>query len=198
MSKNNDSLPFNLRKGWVTSNDVAKLSDKGDAKSEVLEANTVSKCKNSLKRLPSEIYEEYIVSLDLKRYKNGPPRFPYDEFVNIVADFEGGNMRDDDVMLLDPEVFAEVRQPNRNKESFCRMLKWLTDVAKDPCHPSVISLPEISEWKSRSDEVLWKHVLLAREAISLKRHEDMVTEPPNWQVYEVAKVISVPLSDFCI
>lgn len=187
-----DSLPFNLTMGVDTSSNVAKLCDEGDAKSEVSEADIDKNCSISLKRLHNEVNEEYSISLDLKRKKNVPGS-PDDEFVSVVADSEGGNMRnDDDVMLLDPDIYRkEVHWPNRNKEPFCRMLDWLTGVAKDPCHPAVNSLPEKSKWKSHGNEELWKQVLLARHAISLKKHDDVATQPPNWQVYEVTVVISL-------
>lgn len=187
-----DSLPFNLTMGVDNSSNVAKLCDEGDAKSEVSEAGIDKNCNISLKRLHNEVSEEYSVSLDLKRKKNVPGS-PDDEFVSVVADSEGGNMRnDDDVMLLDPDIYRkEVHRPNRNKEPSCRMLDWLTGVARDPCHPAVNSLPEKSKWKSHGNEEFWKQVLLVREAISLKKHDDVATQPPNWQVYEVTVVISL-------
>ncbi|OWM88193.1 AT-rich interactive domain-containing protein 1 [Punica granatum] len=176
-----DSLPFDSRKGVITSAGGDNLCDEGDAKSEVLEADIDKKCNSPSKRVHNEISEEYLVSSVPKRKKNVASS-PDDEFVSVVADSEGGNMRrDDDVILLDPEVYRkEVRRP-RKRDPFCRMLDWLNGVAKDPCHPAVGSLPERSKWKSQGSEELWKQVLLAREAISIKRHDDVASEPPNWQ-----------------
>jgi hypothetical protein len=51
----------------------------------------------------------------------------------------------------------------------------------NPCDPAVGSLPEWSKWKSHGKEEMWKQVLLAREAIFLKRQLDSTAE--QWQVY---------------
>lgn len=185
-----DSLPFDVGKGVVTSPGVAKLCNELDANNELSEADINKKCNSSSKRLHFEINDDYFVSLNLKRKKNAPES-PDDGFVSMVGDSEGGNMSNgEDTVLLDSEVFRkDLLRPNRNREPFSKMLDWLTAVAKDPCHPAVNSLPKRSKWKSHGNEEFWKQVLLAREAISLKRHDDVATEPPNWQVYEIVEVI---------
>lgn len=183
-----DSLQFSLRNEAVTSAGVAKLRDEG----EVSEADIDRNLSPSLKRLHKEIHEEYSVSTDLKKKKNVPASAD-DEFVSAVAYSEGGNTRDDvDVMMLDPDVsMTEECRSIKNEEPLHRMLHWLTGVAKDPCHPAVDSLPERSKWKSHGNEESWKQVLLARAAISLKRHDDVATEQSYWQVREATGVISL-------
>ncbi|KAK4758247.1 hypothetical protein SAY87_019548 [Trapa incisa] len=176
------SIPFDLGKGVVTSPGVAKLCDDVDATSEVSETDINKKSNSSSKRLRPVNNHEYFVSSHLKRTKNASES-PDDEFVGVVVDSDGGNVRNgDDTILLDSETSRkDLCQSNRNGEPFSKMLNWLNAVAKDPCHPKVNSLPERSKWSSYGIGEFWKQVIFARETISLKRHDHVVTEPPNWQ-----------------
>ncbi|KAK4788592.1 hypothetical protein SAY86_019911 [Trapa natans] len=177
-----DSVPFNGRKGVVTSPGVANLCNDVDATSDVSETDIDKKSNSPSKRPRTVIDNEYSANLNLKRKKNAHGS-PDDEFVSVVADSEGGNMRNgNDTVLLVLEASRKgLCWSNKNGEPFAKMLDWLTAVAKDPCHPSVKSLPERSKWKSHGNEEFWKQVILAREAISLKRQDHVVTKPPNWQ-----------------
>ncbi|KAG6725447.1 hypothetical protein I3842_02G032800 [Carya illinoinensis] len=100
------------------------------------------------------------------------------EVNSLVAEQDGGkrcDIDDDDVVILDPGRFCV----KRKRESLCGMLSWITGVAKNPCDRAVGSLPECSKWKSHGKEEMWKQVLLAREAIFLKRQVDSSAD--QWQ-----------------
>ena len=72
----------------------------------------------------------------------------------------------------------------RKRECNHRMLDWVIKVAKNPCDPEVGSLPEKPKWRCYGTEHLWKQVLLAREAIFLKRNAGISSEQSNsyWSV----------------
>ncbi|XP_052193245.1 AT-rich interactive domain-containing protein 1 isoform X2 [Diospyros lotus] len=57
----------------------------------------------------------------------------------------------------------------RKRDCHQRMLDWIVEIAKNPCDPEVGSLPERSKWKCYGSEQQWKQVLLAREAMTIKR-----------------------------
>ncbi|KAM2647491.1 hypothetical protein TB1_000731 [Malus domestica] len=88
---------------------------------------------------------------------------------------------DEHVMILDASTVEE-KSPfcEAKQESLC-MLNWVKMIAKDPCDPSVGSLPERSKWKFFGKEENWMQVLQAREAIFLKRNADSGPEQSNWQ-----------------
>lgn len=80
---------------------------------------------------------------------------------------------DDDgkVEELDLTTFKKsLPSRKRKQESICRMLNWVTGIARNPSDPAVGSLPEVLKWKSYGSEEFWKQVLLAREALFLKRN----------------------------
>ncbi|CAN4111567.1 unnamed protein product [Withania somnifera] len=64
----------------------------------------------------------------------------------------------------------------RKQESYLDMLKWVTELAKDPCDPSVGHLPERSKWKAYGNEVVWKVVLLLRDEMLLDGNVDTRTQ----------------------
>ncbi|XP_021969632.1 AT-rich interactive domain-containing protein 1 [Helianthus annuus] len=61
----------------------------------------------------------------------------------------------------------------RKKESCLPLLDWVKSVAKDPCDPVIGSLPESYKWKAYGSEHVWKQVLMAKEAMSLKVNVDV-------------------------
>ncbi|KAH7849241.1 hypothetical protein Vadar_015088 [Vaccinium darrowii] len=79
---------------------------------------------------------------------------------------------------------VEVSDRKRKRECHQQMLKWVVQVAKNPCNPEVGSLPERSKWKCYGTDQLWKQVLLAREAIFPRRHADVTNDQANsyWMV----------------
>ncbi|XP_062090364.1 AT-rich interactive domain-containing protein 1 [Humulus lupulus] len=77
------------------------------------------------------------------------------------------------------EVNGDVDEVSR--ESLRGILGWISRIAKDPGDPVFGSLPEPPKWKSHDNGEIWKQVLLAREAIFLKRNVDLGPEQSNWQ-----------------
>ncbi|KAI7758413.1 hypothetical protein M8C21_013101 [Ambrosia artemisiifolia] len=56
----------------------------------------------------------------------------------------------------------------RKKECYLPMLDWVKRAASNPCDPAIGSLPESSKWKGYGSEHVWKQVLRAKGAMSLK------------------------------
>ncbi|XP_058223357.1 AT-rich interactive domain-containing protein 1-like [Rhododendron vialii] len=85
----------------------------------------------------------------------------------------------EECMISGSSVFS-----NRKRKRGCRwrMLDWVVEVAKNPCDPEVVSLPERPDWKQYGREQLWKQVLLARHAMFLKRNGNRSPEQKisNW------------------
>lgn len=107
--------------------------------------------------------------------------FENDEIEGVVTRLDGGS-KCDDVVILDATNAEEGSFcRKRKRESLCGLLNWVVGVAKDPCDPAVGSVPEWSVWKSHGKEEMWKQVLLAREAIFLKRQVESSAD--QWQVY---------------
>jgi hypothetical protein len=126
--------------------------------------------------------DEKKACLDSSESSNGK-LYEYDEVKSAAAELDDGKKCDDeDVVILDPANIEEERFcGKRKRESLSGMWNWVTRVAMNPCDPAVGSLPEWSKWKSHGKEEMWKQVLLAREAIFLKRQLDSTAE--QWQVY---------------
>ncbi|KAJ8748897.1 hypothetical protein K2173_013330 [Erythroxylum novogranatense] len=72
------------------------------------------------------------------------------------------------------EEFSSSRK--RKRESMYKILNWITGIARDPCDPEVVPIPESSKWNSFGNEEFWKQVLLLREALFLKRNVDSGAE----------------------
>ena len=70
----------------------------------------------------------------------------------------------------------------RKRDSMSDLLTWVTGVALNPCDPEVGSIPEKLKWKAYGPEVVWKQVLLLREAAFLKRSFESSSEQQYWQV----------------
>ncbi|KAE7999478.1 hypothetical protein FH972_003902 [Carpinus fangiana] len=118
--------------------------------------------------------------LDSSEGSNGGKSHEYDEVKSAAVELDGGkNCDDEDVVILDPANIEERFCGKRKRDSLCGMRNWVAGVAMNPCDPAVGSLPEWSKWKSHGKEEMWKQVLLAREAIFLKRQVDSSGE--QWQ-----------------
>lgn len=115
--------------------------------------------------------------------RDGGKSCDIDEKKDVVMGLDGGRRCDDDeddVVILEPaNVKEESFCRKRKRDSFCGLLNWVLGVAKDPCDPEVGSLPERSMWKSHGKEEAWKQVLMAREAIFLKRQVELSAD--QWQ-----------------
>ncbi|XP_024024062.1 AT-rich interactive domain-containing protein 1 isoform X2 [Morus notabilis] len=99
----------------------------------------------------------------------------------------GGDDNGDCVLELDGEKGSDensnlgLKDGDRDSSSFTGILDWIMVVARDPCDPGVGSLPEPLKWKYHDNQEIWKQVLLAREAIFLKRNLDSGSEHSTWQ-----------------
>ncbi|KAK9056167.1 hypothetical protein SSX86_027256 [Deinandra increscens subsp. villosa] len=69
----------------------------------------------------------------------------------------------------------------RKKECYLPMLDWVKRVAINPCDPEIGSLPERSKWKGYGNGHVWKQVLMAKEAMSLKVNADSNAKQSIWQ-----------------
>ncbi|KAF3629656.1 hypothetical protein T459_21822 [Capsicum annuum] len=96
------------------------------------------------------------------------------------GDVQGGK---DDVGLA---KFSLVEEDGitrkRKREFYLDMLKWVTELAKDPCDPAIGHLPERSKWKSYGNEVVWKKVLLLRDEMLSAHNVDTSTQFSVWQL----------------
>ncbi|XP_048234140.1 AT-rich interactive domain-containing protein 1 isoform X2 [Ricinus communis] len=111
-----------------------------------------------------------------------------DEEKSVVVEMDGSKEcdhgDDNDAMMLDSDAVKEsASSRKRKRESLCKMLKWITGIARNPCDDVVASLPEWSKWDSYGNEELWKLVLLARESLFLKRNVDASAEQSSGQKY---------------
>ncbi|KAG8653543.1 hypothetical protein MANES_05G032600v8 [Manihot esculenta] len=92
------------------------------------------------------------------------------------------NVDENEVMVLDSDAVEEfILGRKRKRESMCRVVNWITGIARNPCDCVVDSLPERSKWDSYGNGELWKQVLLVREALFLKRHVDSSAEKSTCQ-----------------
>ncbi|CAA0842563.1 AT-rich interactive domain-containing protein 1 [Striga hermonthica] len=69
----------------------------------------------------------------------------------------------------------------RKRECYLSMLSWIREVAKDPCDFAVEPMPERHKWKCYGAEIPWKKILLAREAMLLKKNVDASSQQSIWQ-----------------
>ncbi|KAG5607005.1 hypothetical protein H5410_028497 [Solanum commersonii] len=70
----------------------------------------------------------------------------------------------------------------RKRESYLDMVKWVSEVAKNPCDLAIGTLPERSKWKDYGTEVVWKQVLLLRDEMLLKKDVDPRAQQSVWQI----------------
>ncbi|KAL2536446.1 AT-rich interactive domain-containing protein 1 [Forsythia ovata] len=96
-----------------------------------------------------------------------------------ISEVVGGN--GDDVEMNSGVVNKDPTSTKRKRGCYLRMLKWINEVAKDPCDPVIGSLPERYKWKYYGCEELWKQVLLVREAMLWERMVDSSGQQTNWQ-----------------
>lgn len=107
------------------------------------------------------------------------------EEVRLFVESDDGNKCIDEgenVVILDSNVANEVNFSRKRKRgSLWGCLNWITETAKNPCDPVIGTLPEWSKWKSHGNDEFWKQVLLAREAMFIKRQGDSSAEQSIWQ-----------------
>lgn len=85
-------------------------------------------------------------------------------------------------MHVDSSMFKEeVSIHERKNDCLSKILCWMANVAKDPTDPVIGTIPESSRWALSGNDNFWKQVLLAREALFLKRDQVSSTEQSIWQ-----------------
>ncbi|XP_051147115.1 AT-rich interactive domain-containing protein 2-like [Andrographis paniculata] len=100
--------------------------------------------------------------------------------VVLCGDEEMGNAKDEDGKLGHTEDVEGSGKDDggpcrkRKRECCLGVLKWLHNVAKDPCSRDVGTMPEMQKWKSYGSEVQWKQILMAREAVLVKKIDQSV------------------------
>lgn len=100
---------------------------------------------------------------------------------DAVKEIQGSKITDKRVEKMMRLEFGgqECSSPGKRKrECPLETLKWLSEVAKDPCDPSIGHLPERSKWGSYGSEEPWKQILLFRAS---RTNTDSACEK-NWQV----------------
>lgn len=159
---------------------VAKEAQIGDGKGSVVKL----------------VYIKYLDTLDkwLQKVKlQGYSESEFKGFLSEIKDDQNDkdvtNREIQDVILKSGDLSGIVEDEsngNRKRKRECNwgLLDWVKRIAKDPCHLSVGCLPEMSKWKAYGSDKLWKQVLLAREAMLVKR-TDLSGEQSTWQVYVV-------------
>ncbi|XP_023006588.1 AT-rich interactive domain-containing protein 1-like [Cucurbita maxima] len=94
-----------------------------------------------------------------------------------LKDINHCNNENEDIKIIDLRLVKEPNfTPERKEEPLLGLLNWLKGIARNPCDPSVCSLPEKSKWKSYGNEEIWKQVLLVREKMFVKRQVDSSSE----------------------
>ncbi|XP_055810758.1 AT-rich interactive domain-containing protein 1-like isoform X2 [Solanum dulcamara] len=87
----------------------------------------------------------------------------------------------DDSLTKSSVVEEDCISRKRKRESYLDLVKWVSEVAKNPCDLAIGTLPERSKWKDYGTEVIWKQVLLLRDEMLLKRDVDPCAQYSIWQ-----------------
>ncbi|KAL3356149.1 hypothetical protein AABB24_017026 [Solanum stoloniferum] len=102
------------------------------------------------------------------------------EFVSGAKSDDCGTV---DIGLMKSSIVREdENNRKRKRESYTDLLRWVTNVARDPCDPAIESLPERSKWKFYGNDVHWKQVLLLRDEMLLKKCADTSAQSSIWQI----------------
>ncbi|XP_057780569.1 AT-rich interactive domain-containing protein 1 isoform X2 [Salvia miltiorrhiza] len=97
--------------------------------------------------------------------------------VNIIEKQCVDDGGDGDVIRVDGDSVSK----KRKRECCMGMLNWISKVAKDPGGAAAEPLPERQKWKCYGSELPWKQVLIAREAMLLKKNVDAGSQQSVWQ-----------------
>ncbi|XP_019103664.2 AT-rich interactive domain-containing protein 1 isoform X1 [Beta vulgaris subsp. vulgaris] len=76
---------------------------------------------------------------------------------------------EDEELIMDSSVLKEVSSLKRKRGGLSSMLCWMAKVARNPTDMEVGTIPESFRWASYANDNCWKQVLLAREALFLKK-----------------------------
>lgn len=115
------------------------------------------------------------------KYQIGKESFSTD----AVEEIQGSKTTEKKLMILDSGCQECPSPGKRKRECPLETLKWLSKVAKDPCDPSIGSLPDRSKWESYGSEEPWRQLLLFRAS---RTKTDSATEK-SWQVGYIGIVI---------
>lgn len=152
--------------------------------SKFMNQNKDEECDTNDVRLMKLSEDEEDCVIRKRKYIDEKMSISYDEehlkFVNGNGDVQGGT-DDIDITKFRGDVEDDITR-ERKRESYWEMLKWVTELAKDPCDPAIGHLPERSKWKSYGNEVVWKKVLLLRDEMLLERDVDTSTQYSIWQL----------------
>ncbi|XP_020885490.1 AT-rich interactive domain-containing protein 1 isoform X3 [Arabidopsis lyrata subsp. lyrata] len=99
---------------------------------------------------------------------------------DAVIGIQGSKLTDkrmEQIMILESGNQKCSSPGKRKRECPLETLKWLSEVAKDPCHPSVGRVPDRSKWVSYGSEEPWKQLLLFRAS---RTNNDSACEK-TWQ-----------------
>lgn len=88
----------------------------------------------------------------------------------------------DDSLVKSSVLEEDCISRKRKRELYLDMVKWVCEVAKNPCDVAIGTLPERSKWKDYGTEVVWKRVLLLRDEMLLKRDVDPSAQYSIWQI----------------
>ncbi|KAA8520846.1 hypothetical protein F0562_011519 [Nyssa sinensis] len=91
---------------------------------------------------------------------------------------------DNNVVGSDTSIANEaLNSGKRKRESLFSlgMLNCVRQVAKHSDDPAIRTIPECSKWKKRESEEIWPKVLLAQEALLIRKHVDSHTEESRLQ-----------------
>ncbi|MCD7453723.1 hypothetical protein HAX54_021955 [Datura stramonium] len=88
----------------------------------------------------------------------------------------------DDWLTKSSTVDEDCISRKRKRESYLDLVKWVSEVAKNPCDPAIGTLPDRSKWKDYGTEVVWKQVLLLRDEMFFKRDVDPCAQYSIWQI----------------
>lgn len=102
--------------------------------------------------------------------------------ISQISDKNKNDVDDDDDDDDKENVTIDDLSRKRKRECCLGILDWIKEVAKDPCDPAIGTLPERAKWKCYGAEEMWKQVLLAREAMLLKRSVDSSVQQSIWQI----------------
>ncbi|KAK4354039.1 hypothetical protein RND71_026233 [Anisodus tanguticus] len=90
--------------------------------------------------------------------------------------------RTDEWLTKSSVVEEDCVSRKRKRESYSDLVRWVSEVAKNPYDPDVGCLPERSKWKDYGNEVVWKRVLMLRDEMLLKRDVDSCAQYSIWQI----------------
>lgn len=98
-----------------------------------------------------------------------------------VKEIQGSNLTEkrlEKIMFLESGNQECSSPGKRKRECPLETFKWLSEVAKDPCNPSIGRVPDRSKWVSYGSEEPWKQLLLFRAS---RTDNDSACEK-TWQV----------------